>query len=234
MIFRKLLAVSLLIATGICAKAQFYVQGGLNLANITKTKDGQTAKNNLIPSYNVGLMSRFGLSDVFDLEAGVLLTGKGAKATTYFTNATDDNYIQTKFNPIYIEVPLNAVVKFPLEAKSKTNIFINAGPYIAAGVFGKSTADLKFGPITSSSGSDIKFSNDDPFTSEQDDAKYNKLKRFDYGVNLGGGIDFGKFILKANYGLGLAKIRSTQSDNSADDRNKFRTFSISAGIPLGK
>jgi Outer membrane protein beta-barrel domain len=232
MIMKNLMAVCLLTATGICTKAQFYVQGGLNLANITKTKDGRTEKNNLLASFNAGLMGRFGLSGVFDLESGVLLTGKGSKATTYFSDASDDSYIKTRFNPIYVEVPLNAVVKFPLEAKSKSNIFINAGPYIAVGVFGKSRIDQKFGPISSSSGSDIKFSNDDPFTSEQDDANYNKLKRFDYGINLGGGIDFGKFILKVNYGIGLARINSTQSDNSVDDRNKFRTFSLSAGIPF--
>ena len=88
--------------------------------------------------------------------------------------------------------------------------------------------------MQTSSSSKIKFSNDNPFTSQQDDANYNKLKRFDYGLNFGGGIDFGKFILKANYGLGLAKINSTQSNNTANDNNKFRTFSISAGIPLNR
>jgi len=119
MIMKKLMAVSLLTVTGICAKAQFYVQGGLNLANITKTKSGQTEKNNILPSFNAGFMGRFGLSDVFDLESGILLTGRGSKAETYFTSSNDDNYIKTKFHPVYIEVPLNAVVKFPLEAKSK-------------------------------------------------------------------------------------------------------------------
>lgn len=234
MIMKKLMAVSLLTAMGIGAKAQFYVQGGLNLGNITKTTSGQAEKNNLLPTFNAGFMGRFGLSDVFDLESGVLLTGKGSKAETYFTSATDDNYVKTKFNPIYIEIPLNAVVKFPLAAKSKSNIFINAGPYLGIGVAGKSKMDSKVFGATSSSSSNIKFSNDDPFTSRQDDAAYDKLKRFDYGINLGGGIDFGKFILKANYGIGLAKINSTQSNNTVDDKNKFRTFSLSAGIPLGR
>ncbi|MBC7890412.1 MAG: PorT family protein [Ferruginibacter sp.] len=234
MITKKLMALSLLTAMVIGAKAQFYVQGGLNLANITKTTDGQTEKNNWLPTFNAGFMGRFGLSDVVDLESGVLLSGRGSKAETYFTDARDNNYVKTKFNPTYIEIPLNAVVKFPLDVKSKSNIFINAGPYIAIGVLGKTRVDRKIIGTTSNFTSDIKFSNDDPFTSEQDDAAYDKLKRFDYGVNLGGGIDFGKFILKANYGLGLAKINSTQSNNTEDDKNKFRTFSISAGIPLGK
>lgn len=229
---KHLIALTVLTLTGIFAKAQFYVQGGLNLANITKTKEGNTEKNNLLPSFNAGIMGRFGLSDVLDLESGVLLTGKGSKAETYFNNEAD--YIKAKFNPIYVEVPLNAVVKFPLAEKSSSNIFIHAGPYVAVGVAGTSKSESKFGPLTSSSNNDIKFSNDDPFTSEEEDAAYNKLKRFDYGFNLGGGVDFGKFILKANYGVGLAKIGSMQNDNAADDKNKFRTFSISAGIPLGR
>ena len=232
MIMKKMMAVCLLAATGICAKAQFYVQGGLNLANITETKSGETEKNNILPSFNAGVMGRFGLSDVFDLESGLLLTGKGSKAETYFNGGND--YIKAKFNPLYIEVPLNAVVKFPLAAKSTSNVFLHAGPYAAIGVGGTSKFESKFGPLSSSSNNDIKFNDDDPTTSAQEDASYDKLKRFDFGLNFGGGIDFGKFILKANYGLGLAKINSTEGNNSADDKNKYRTFSISAGIPLGR
>lgn len=228
---KKLMAAALLILFFTTAKAQFYVQGGLNLANITKTNDGQTEENNLLPSFNAGIMGRFGISDIFDMEAGALLSGKGSKAETYY-GAND--YVKSKFNPIYVEVPLNAVVKFPLAVKSKSNIFIHGGPYIAIGVGGKSKTDSKLGPLVSSSSNDIRFSNDDPFTSSQDDASYNKLKRFDYGLNFGGGVNFGQFILKANYGFGLAKINSTQSNNSVNDKNKYRTLSISAGIPIGK
>ena len=214
------------------AKAQFYAQGGLNLANITNTNSGQTEKNHWLPTFNVGLMSRFGISTSFDLEAGILFTGKGSKAETYFNNGAD--YVKTKFNPHYLEVPLNAVVKIPLDTKTKSNIFFHAGPYIAMGVGGKSTTESKIIGLQSSSSSTIKFSNDDPFTSRQDDAAYDKLKRFDFGANIGGGIDFGKLLLKANYGFGLAKINSTQSDNTVNDKNKFRTFSVSVGIPLGR
>jgi hypothetical protein len=32
--------------------------------------------------------------------------------------------------------------------------------------------------------------------------------------------------------LGLAKINSTQTNNSTNDKNKYRTVSISVGIPL--
>ena len=210
-------------------QAQVYVQGGLNLANITKTNDGQTEKNNILPSFNAGILGRLDLASMFALESGVLLTGRGSKAETYFTNG---NYTKSRFNPLYIEVPLNAVVKIPLEKNS--NIFFNAGPYAAIGIAGKSKRESKIGPLLSNSESTIQFSNDDPFTSEQEDAGYNKLKRFDFGLNFGGGFQFNHVILKANYGLGLAKINSTESNNTANDKNKYRTLSFSVGIPLGK
>ncbi len=159
-----------------------------------------------------------------------MLTGQGSKAESYFNGGA--NYVKTRFNPIYVQVPLNLVILAPLDKRN--GLFFNAGPYIAIGVGGKSKTDSKIGALTSSSSSSIKFSNDDPFTSEQDDAAYDKLKRFDYGLNFGGGFQFQHLILKVNYGLGLAKINSTESNNTADDKNKYRTLSVSVGIPLNR
>jgi Outer membrane protein beta-barrel domain len=211
-------------------KSQTYIQGGLNLANITKTNNGQTEKNNILPSFNAGILARFGLSETVDLESGLLLTGRGSKAETYFNGGAD--YVKAKFNPLYVEVPLNLIVKIPLDKTS--GIFFNAGPYVAIGVGGKSKTESKFGPLSASSSSSIKFSNDDPFTSQQDDAAYDKLKRFDFGVNIGGGFQFEHVLLKVNYGLGFAKINSTESNNTVNDKNKYRTLSVSVGFPLKK
>lgn len=227
---KKLFVCTLFVSAALCTRAQVYVQGGLNLANITKSNDGQTEKNNILPTFNVGVLGRLPLADVFSLESGLLLTGRGSKAETYFNGG--NNYIKTKFNPLYLELPLNAVVKIPLGA-DKTNVFFNAGPYVAMGIGGQSKRESYILGISSSESSSIKFSNDDPFTSEEEDAGYNKLKRFDYGLNFGGGIQFKHLILKANYGLGLAKINSTESNNNSNDKNKYRTVSFSVGIPLG-
>jgi len=101
------------------------------------------------------------------------------------------------------------------------------------GIAGKSKLTIKAGGIESTSSEDIKFNNDDPTTSEQEDAAYNKIRRFDYGLNIGTGIDLSKLIIKANYGFGFAKINSATTNNN-NDKNKYRTFSISVGIPIGK
>lgn len=212
------------------ASSQIYLQGGLNLANITRTNDGKTEKNNVLPAFNAGILGRWGLSKELDIETGLLFTGHGSKAETYFNGGND--YVKSKFNPYYIQAPLNVVVKIPVTKTS--GVFFHAGPYIAIGIAGRSKIESKIGPLSSSSSRSISFSNDDPFTSQQDDAAYNKLKRFDYGLNAGAGFEFEQLILKVNYGLGLAKINSTESNNSQNDKNKYRTFSFSAGIPLGK
>jgi len=225
------LTLTLLTTIALATHAQVYIQGGLNLANITKNNDGQTEKNNILPSFNIGILGRLPLADVFSLESGLLLTGHGSKAETYFNGGSD--YVKSKFHPLYLQVPLNAVVKIPLGGK-ETSVFFNAGPYAAMGIGGKSKQESKFGPLMTSSTEDIAFSNDDPFTSEEEDAGYDKLKRFDYGLNFGGGFQFQHLILKVNYGLGLAKINSTESNNNSNDKNKFRTLSFSVGIPLGK
>lgn len=217
-------------AVALGTNAQVYVQGGLNLANISKTKDGQTEKNNILPSFNVGVMGRLPITSMFSLESGLLLTGKGSKAETYFNSG---NYTKAKFNPLYIEMPVNAVVKIPLQKES--NVFFHAGPYVAVGIAGKSVRETSILGIISKSTSNIKFSNDDPFTpNEEEGAAYDRLKRFDVGLNFGGGVQFGRIMLKANYGLGLTKINSTENNNNADDKNKYRTLSFSVGIPLGK
>lgn len=209
------------------AGAQIYVQGGWNLANVTKTNSGTTSKNNTLSSFNAGVLGRFNLAGPIGIETGLLLDGRGSKTNTYFTSSNDDNYVKAKFNPLYVELPVNLVLSIPMQSTS--NIFINAGPYIAMGVAGKSKVDTKTLGITTSSSSDIKFSSTDPTNTE---GAYDELKRFDYGVNVGAGVDLGGFMIKANYGMGLAKISSKETNNSANEKNKYRTLSLSLGIPL--
>lgn len=214
------------------AKAQVYVQGGVNLANISTNDAGETQSSKMLTSFNAGIMARFGISQVFDLESGLLVDGRGAKVDTYFSSSKDDNYIKTKINPIYLKLPLHAVAKLPLGNDSR-NFFIYAGPYAAMGIAGKAKATAKFLGVESTTSDNIKYSNDDPTTPDENEgAKLDRLKRFDFGVDAGAGIDLGKVMVKVNYGLGLTKINSTQTDNDSNDKNKYRTWSISLGIPL--
>ena len=227
---KKLLTLALCAGIFTTAKSQVYVQGGVNLANISNSKSGGTEDNNMLTTFNAGVLGRFNLSTTVDFETGLLLSGHGAKAETYFTESRDDNYIKAKFNPLYIQLPVNLVLRVPLQSTS--NVFFHAGPYVAAGIAGKSKLETRILGNTSTATEDIEFNDDDPTTNEQEGAAYNRIKRFDYGLNFGGGVDLGRVMLKVNYGLGLAKINSTETDNNDDDKNKYRTLSLSVGIPL--
>ncbi len=226
----KKITLSLLMITAVLTAAnaqKVYVQGGANFANISNNSNGDTEDKNTLVSFNTGIMGRFGLSKIIDIETGLLFTGKGVKAESY---VNDNNYVKSTFNPYYLELPVNLLVKFPMTSGS--NLFVSAGPYAAVGVAGKTKTESKLLGIETSSENKIDFNNDDPTTSQQEDASYSKIKRFDYGLNFGGGIAFKSIIIKANYGLGLAKINSTQTNNSEDQKNKYRTASLSIGIPL--
>ncbi len=227
----KKTGLTLLVLTSLALSAnaqKAYLQGGANLANITKDNEGNTDDRKGLYTFNVGVMGSLGLSKTVDIETGLLFTGKGAKSESNFGNG---DFIRTSFNPLYVELPVNLLLRFPLVDKN-SNLFVHAGPYVAIGVAGKSKYDSKIGLLTTNSQSNIEFNNDDPTTSQQEDASFSKIKRFDYGLNLGGGIALKSLILKANYGLGLAKINSTETNNSADQKNKYRTISLSVGIPL--
>src|SRR6187399_1962983 len=113
---KVLLGLILVTTAALSANAQFYIQGGLNLANISKTNDGQVEKNNVLPTFNAGILGRLPITTMFSLESGLLFTGRGPKAETYFNGGND--YIKSRFNPLYLEVPVNAVVKIPMNESS--------------------------------------------------------------------------------------------------------------------
>ena len=224
---KKLLAIALGIGIFTTATSQkVYVQGGVNLSNITTSNSGSTEDSHLLTTFNAGIMARSNNAEPIALEAGLLVEGKGAKSS----GGSGSTHYDATFNPLYLQLPVNVVFRLPLQA-SNSNIFINAGPYVAMGIAGKSKVKGEILGANIDNSKDIQFTNADP---NDDDQAYSKLKRFDYGVNVGAGIDLGKILLKANYGLGLSKINSMQTDNGENAKDKYRVVSISLGIPLSR
>lgn len=192
----------------------FFIKGGVNFSNISTQNNGSYNKANTLTIFNVGVLADVPLAPVLSLQPGVVLTGKGAKASGSFADVT---YTKT-FNPLYIEVPVNVVVKLPLGNDSR--IFFGAGPYGAVGVGGKWKNTLDGGELSSTSDDKIKFGNSDS----------DQLKTFDYGLNGMAGVEISRLMLGVNYGLGLSKIFPNQTDNGANDKNKYRVFSINVGV----
>lgn len=204
------------------------IRGGLNLANVSVTENGRVDKANQLTSFQVGILTDIKLgSSMLSLQPGILYTGKGSKVQK--GTAGQAGYFKQTFNPQYLEVPLNLLVKAPIGSSSR--FFVGAGPYVAMGIGGKTktegtralTGDYSFER-------DITFSNDDPTTFDQEEGTgLGVIRRFDYGLNGTAGIEGKSVVLGVNYGLGLAKLQSG-TNNNADNNNKHRVLSLSLGF----
>jgi Outer membrane protein beta-barrel domain len=208
-------------------KSFLMLRGGVNLANVTTTHDGDIDKANSLTSFQVGLIGNLHFMPFLSLQTGLVLTGKGSK--TQSGSTSDANYYRATSNPYYLEVPVNLVFKTPT---GPVKFFAGAGPYIAIGIAGKNKVDGKFAGTSFHSEKSIEWSNDDPSTLDYEEGSgYGIMKRFDYGLNGTAGIELMKVIISANYGFGLAKLQSG-SNSSSDDNNKHRVLSLTIGFKL--
>jgi Outer membrane protein beta-barrel domain len=208
-------------------KPSVFIKGGLNLSNITINKNGDIDNNRTLPSFQVGLQGDLPIGPFFAIQPGIFFTGKGAKLES--GSASGDNWYRSTTRPYYIEVPVNAVIKLPLGYQ--TSFFFGAGPYVAVGVGGNNKITGEAAGVGFTHTQSIKFSNDDPFTSGEEGAGTNIMRRFDYGLNGTIGIQAKYVMFSANYGLGLAKLQSgTTSSN--DQLNKYRVLSFTVGFKL--
>jgi hypothetical protein len=203
------------------------LKGGVNLANLSITNDGDIDDNKMLTSFQVGFTGNLKIAPFLFFQPGILFTGKGSK--TQSGETTDASYYRATSNPYYIEVPANFVFKTPT---GPIKFFAGAGPYIAVGVSGKNKVDGKILGASFSSEKSIEWSNDDPSTLDYEEGSgYGIMKRFDYGLNGIAGIETKNIVLSVNYGYGLAKLQSG-SNSSADDKNKHRVLSFTVGIKL--
>lgn len=203
-----------------------YVKGGLNLANISTSSNGSVSDGKTYIGFNVGLMDDIPLAQGFSFQPGIYFTSKGSKTT--YGQSSDTYHGDYKFNPMYVEFAPNFVGKIPLAGDAA--ILIGAGPYVAMGVAGKYKTSFTTPAGTSETSESIKWSKDDPTTSEEEGEGIGKLKRFDFGANFLAGVEVGLFQISANYGLGLTKINSVEDNNN--DKNKHRVWSVNLAFRL--
>jgi hypothetical protein len=219
---------ALAISFAAMSQARVGVKGGWNLSSISVNNDGSVDNDKSLSGFNIGVIADFPLVPrILSFQPGVFYTTKGAKLESGDKNSTTSVYRKFTTRPSYIEVPLNIVGKIPVGAD--TRLFAGIGPYFAFGVAGKNKVSSSIGGVTTTTESDIKWDDDTPFNTGDPNQGYDKLKRFDWGGNLMVGAEIHGLILSAQYGLGFAKINSG-GDDSRNDKNKNRVFSLSAGF----
>ena len=221
---------SLLLISSLSLHAQqssVFVKAGVNLANISVDKDGNVDDARGIASFHAGLQADLPITKFFAVQPGVFFTGKGSKIES--GNTSGDNWIRSSTRPYYIEVPVNAVIKLPLGDES--SFFFGAGPYLGIGVSGKNKIEGEILGVGFSRTENIKFSDDDPFTSGEEGSGYGIMRSFDYGLNGTVGVQSKLALFSVNYGLGLAKLQSGTS-SSENELGKHRVLSFTVGFKL--
>jgi hypothetical protein len=205
------------------------VKAGWNLSSITVNNSGDVDKDKSLSGFNVGVIADMPLvPKILSFQPGVFYTTKGSKLKSGDKdNSATNPYYEFTTRPQYIEVPLNFIGKIPLGAGC--NVFGGIGPYFAFGVAGKNKVTSTVAGVTSTSESNIKWDDDTPFNSGDPNQGFDKYKRFDWGGNVQVGVELNGFLLSAQYGVGFSKINSGGNDSN-NDKNKNRVFSLSAGF----
>jgi hypothetical protein len=103
----------------------------------------------------------------------LFLTGKGAKKDALTVNA------------YYLELPIMGAARF--NVADNTNLVVNAGPYFACGIAGK----------TKIAGESVKTFSDDGVD----------FKRFDAGLGVGVALEFGRIIAGLDGQFGLVDVQ---------------------------
>ncbi|MDB5014267.1 MAG: hypothetical protein JWQ25_2469 [Daejeonella sp.] len=201
---KKLVLFFALIVAGQLVSAQglkYGIKAGVNFANQEFKEEGVTLTPSAITSFHIQGLVDYGISSSFSIQPGIGVSGKGFKI--------ESDGVNWKTDLMYVEIPVNAVAKFPFSSVGK--FFVGAGPYAAFGISGKSK---------------IEMMGEEESTDKVFDKEEGMYKKSDFGVNILGGLELTKgFTINANYGLGLSNIALEDGGTA-----KNKVFSVSVGF----
>ncbi|GAA0882198.1 MULTISPECIES: porin family protein [Sphingobacterium] len=152
------------------------------------------------------------ISPNFSIQPGLSLQNKGGKYTATSDNATGE----LKQSIMSLDIPVNAVAKFPTGGSG--NFFIGAGPYVGFALSGKNKFEASSNNASVKREWDVKFGSGDG----------DELKRTDFGINFLAGYQLSNgFQINAGYGLGLTNLSPVSNLST-----KNRVWSVGIGFGL--
>lgn len=199
-----LVVAMLTMITAVSAQISYSVKGGVNLSNVNLSpKEDDIAMK-------VGFHAGVGLDYEFmpnmAIQSGLIFTSKGAKAKEG----------DAKFDLMYIQLPIHYAYK--IDVSPGTRVVLHAGPYVAYGVAGK--YKLIEGYSLNSFGKS---------TVEGHDVE--GFKRFDTGLGLGAGMEFGQFLVDIGWDMGLVNIAPSAPEEAVMDG--FNVKNMNAYLSVG-
>ena len=163
--------------------ASLSIKGGLNMSNFYG--DELNDKSMKI-GFHAGIGADFEFAPNMGIQSGLFYSGKGAKYTYKST--------ELEVSANYLQLPVHFAYK--IDVTPGTKVVLHAGPYVAYGLGGKTKLNI--------AGKDI--ADMDTFKDDSAIDAFNGLKRFDAGLGLGVGAEFGKILVDLGWDMGLTNL----------------------------
>lgn len=151
--------------------------------------------------FHVGVAADYEFMYNHAIQTGLFFTTKGAKYQGEFGSVTGE----VSLNPMYLQLPVHYAYK--IDVSPGTRVVLHAGPYVAYGIGGKANVT-----ISSSEGSSE--------TDGVDIFGEDGFDRFDAGLGLGVGAEFGRFLVDLGWDMGLVNI-SGYSEANVKNQNAY-------------
>jgi len=198
----------------------FGIKTGLTLSTMLKKDNYGTYSDDykMNPDFHLGLTAEFPINDIFSFETGLLMSPKGFRIHKNEIISGEPYETKIKTNLLYFDVPLTAKAAYNL---GSAKIYGVIGPYVGAGLKGQTRSEVTSGGNTVIDKGDINWGSHD----------YDNLKRLDFGLTIGAGIEINSIQIGLWYGLGLANI-SPVTDGGRKISN--RVLAISSGYKFGE
>lgn len=197
------------------AQMRFGIKTGLNFSNASAKFGGEK-----IDDIKMRFGGQFGVLAQFELTENLALQPEVMYSTMGYKVEEEGAATKTKLN--YLQIPVNVMYKF---GSGSAKPYITVGPYIGYALNGKYETEplddlldeYNFKQLyVEPEKADIKFGDE-----------FGEMKRLDFGVGIGAGVELEHFQFGVNYSLGLANIMGGgDSDNSI----KNSLFSVSAAF----
>ena len=200
---KKILLVLLaVVLTASYAQAQltFGARAGLNLTNMKMKTGSFSMSPDMKAGIQLGVVAEYGLSDAFFIQPGLLFAQQGCKMEMSESYMGESMKSSDKMTLNYLQIPVNAQYKVGL---GNMKLLLQAGPYLGFAISGKEK-----GETTYSYGGEKETEK----YNEKIDFKEDGWKRFDFGLGIGAGLQFGNIQAGLGYNLGLANIADSDDD----------------------
>ena len=196
--------------TAFSAQAQFNIgiRAGLNATGVHGDAVPVFDESSSVKSksgFQVGVVGEYSVSENFVIQPGLLFATQG------FINSRtiEKEKFEINWNLNYLQIPVNAMYKF---GSGKTKFYLQAGPYLGYALGGKWIGELTSdGKVVESDEEKIKFGSND-------------MKRLDFGIGFGLGLQISAVQIGLGYQYGLMNICNS---SELDMKNDCLAFTVS-------